>query len=998
MDLQLQSNLEHQAVPVERIASVFDGVRMLPPQSLYANPVVYGYDGHLEGNLRRIVRSPGLAPFNREVALPESGPLHLDIKMETGTGKTYVYTHAIYELHRRYGFFKFVVVVHSLPVKSGATLFMADPYVLRHFRDTLGYRAEIDLCEAAAQPPKGKRSRTTFPSAVRDFALGSRQTPDHIYVLVANQQLLQAGKLLDRNDYDTIVNGFSRPLDAIKATRPIVIIDEPHRFGRDNKTYRRIESELEPQCIIRFGATFPDVTEGRGSNKTTRKDYLNLLYNLTAADAFGQNLIKGVAKEHFAPASSENEKIRVAAINGRESVTMQHTIGSQAPTTHVLRVGDSLATVSPAMGGITVTGIKKGEVELSNGQAKHQGDAFAADVYTTSYQENMVKLALYRHFETERKLFHRESKIKALALFFIDSITSFRGDKDGQGAWLRDTFDRLLDERLRMELKKNNSAEYASYLMASLADLAACRAGYFARDNSDTDEAVAAEVDDILRNKKRLLSLRNGDGSWNTRRFLFSKWTLKEGWDNPNVFTIAKLRSSGSETSKLQEVGRGLRLPVDEGGNRISDSSFMLNYIVDFSEKDFADKLVREINGDMALGATHINIKLRELAALAEARGTDANALAVKLITDGLAGINGDSLSINDDRVMDFLELFPEFSANSAAASRVTDNNKKGSRLMVKVRPENFDKLRQMWEEMNRKYLMFYTKGIDRDMEDALPGILADGVFAEATVSSERKELQTSGGIATLASAANATLKAEGRAMPYNEFLKRANIATAIPISSLHKAICRYAESHAPLGAQAFNSTSLANIAARFADWKTRNLGGRIRYKQTDYSTKSTALTNADGSMRDEVAMGRIGRMTDNSPMPPTYLYDTIAFDSDIERRNILEGVDVAEVVVYGKIPSKSICIPTVTGEKYSPDFMYVVKAGDGRLTLNVVIEAKDKTQATDLTEKESTKISNARLFFEQLSADHPECPIRFERQINRQKVSEIIEKIANGT
>ncbi len=87
-----------------------------------------------------------------------------------------------------------------------------------------------------------------------------------------------------------------------------------------------------------------------------------------------------------------------------------------------------------------------------------------------------------------------------------------------------------------------------------------------------------------------------------------------------------------------------------------------------------------------------------------------------------------------------------------------------------------------------------------------------------------------------------------------------------------------------------------------------------------------------------------------------------------------------------------------MTGEKYSPDFMYVVKAGDGRLTLNVVIEAKDKTQATDLTEKESTKISNARLFFEQLSADHPECPIRFERQINRQKVSEIIEKIANGT
>ena len=103
----------------------------------------------------------------------------------------------------------------------------------------------------------------------------------------------------------------------------------------------------------------------------------------------------------------------------------------------------------------------------------------------------------------------------------------------------------------------------------------------------------------ILHGKKELLSFTDDKGKPNVQRFLFSKWTLKEGWDNPNVFTICKLRSSGSETSKLQEVGRGLRLPVDSAGNRISDSSFMLNYIVDFTEKDFATKLVAEINGDL---------------------------------------------------------------------------------------------------------------------------------------------------------------------------------------------------------------------------------------------------------------------------------------------------------------------------------------------------------------------------------------------------------------
>ena len=99
--------------------------------------------------------------------------------------------------------------------------------------------------------------------------------------------------------------------------------------------------------------------------------------------------------------------------------------------------------------------------------------------------------------------------------------------------------------------------------------------------------------------KKKLLSLRNQDGSYNTRRFLFSKWTLKEGWDNPNVFTITKLRSSGSENTKLQEVGRGLRLPVDENGNRISNEDFTLNYIVDFTEADFAEKLIEQINGEL---------------------------------------------------------------------------------------------------------------------------------------------------------------------------------------------------------------------------------------------------------------------------------------------------------------------------------------------------------------------------------------------------------------
>ena len=219
---------------------------------------------------------------------------------------------------------------------------------------------------------------------------------------------------------------------------------------------------------------------------------------------------------------------------------------------------------------------------------KTQGEELDVDIYMTSYQEQMLRLALERHFETEKENFcNRAFKIKTLALFFIDDITSYRTGDDGKEPYLKEAFERLLKEQIEKTLKELDEydTEYRAFLEASLADISACHAGYFAQDNSDSDEEIAKEVDTILHGKKQLLSFRNQDGHYNTLRFLFSKWTLKEGWDNPNVFTIAKLRSSGSENSKLQEVGRGLRLPVDENGNRIANETFNLNYIVDRQDR-----------------------------------------------------------------------------------------------------------------------------------------------------------------------------------------------------------------------------------------------------------------------------------------------------------------------------------------------------------------------------------------------------------------------------
>lgn len=521
--------------------------------------------------------------------------------METGTGKTYVYTKTIFELHKRYGINKCVIAVPSLAIKAGTAQFLLDDYARRHFEDGCGYASEMEVCVLEA-PKKQKKGRSFFPSVVADFVRGSCQNTKKIYVLLLNMQLLTNAKVLSRDDYDFGVEGFYRPFDALRATKPVVMIDEPHRFSRDQSAFKTIIKELQPQCIIRYGATFPETSSGRGRNRVTIKDYQNLLYDLNACASFNNGLIKGVAKEHFEPVSRKDEKVKITSIDSRDAVHFQHKKRDEAQRSYTLRKGDSLSMISDAFEGITVSAIGPSTVEFSNGIIKNSGEELDVDIYMTSYQEQMLKLALQRHFETERENFcNRQFKIKTLALFFIDDITSYRAGADGKDPYLRTAFERLLRETIESVITEldEHDTEYRAYLEASLADIPACHAGYFAQDNSDSDEDIAKEVDDILYGKKQLLSFKNEDGSYNTRRFLFSKWTLKEGWDNPNVFTIAKLRSSGSENSKLQEVGRGLRLPVDENGNRISNESFELNYIVDFTEADFATRLVDQINGEM---------------------------------------------------------------------------------------------------------------------------------------------------------------------------------------------------------------------------------------------------------------------------------------------------------------------------------------------------------------------------------------------------------------
>ena len=987
MELILQNNLPHQQLPVEAVGDALKEVSWQSPNDFYSNPLLSWSNRWQLSTPILEVKKRLLPNYPQKLQEPEEGaPLNLDIKMETGTGKTYVYTKTIYELHQRYGLNKFIVCVPTLPIKAGAEQFLTDLYVQRHFYDACGYHCDLEV--GVLEAAKAKKGKRYFPSVVRDFVEGSCQQRNKIYVLLLNMALLTNAQVLKRDDYDYGVSGFYRPFDALRATHPVVIIDEPHRFTRTQSAYTQILKELKPQLILRYGATFPEISVGRGKTKHITKDYMNLLYDLNACDAFSQNLIKGVAKEHFELEGQQRERIIVKEINERErKVTLQY--GNRTET---LQAGDPI-TLAPEIRNVSIDSVEKGLVTLTNGKQFHTSEHFSPSVYAESYQEEMVKLAIQRHFETERQNFERPQRMKTLALFFIDSIRSYRGEGEENG-WLAEKFEALLKERVKIELSKPCSDEYKAYLEATLKAPHACHGGYFAEDKqNNSDEEIAQQVKEILHDKKQLLSFKNEDGSWNTRRFIFSKWTLKEGWDNPNVFTICKLRSSGSEISKLQEVGRGLRLPVDEYGNRSSEA-YLLNYIVDFDEADFATKLVAEINGQLPKVVVITDkIPPTLIQQVANERGIDEWELVIDLKNRGI--IKDLEYHINDDMLGELYNLYPEFADTGLPMSKVIDRNKKNTNK-IKIRPKVFDHLRDLWMKINKRYIIFFDPMLEEELEKALPSLFRKGVFAHSVINSQREIVGSDDGKMAFVQDTGVSYQTTGNRIPYNEFLKRINRATSVPIRMLHDAMCKGIGTNYAFKQEFINDQSLARIINNIKNWKIENSMSQFKYKQTAYDVKRTRLTDENGKLYEDIVQSYIGNHLDNARVADRYLYDAYTYDSELEQKN-LRTSDIDEVVVFGKIPSKSIAIPTITNDSYSPDFMYIVKKTDGTKELNIIVETKGVDASADLRGVEEKKISCAKKFFDQLREDYPDLNVNFRDQLNNQQLRTIIDEVINS-
>ncbi|WLQ05065.1 type III restriction-modification system endonuclease [Arthrobacter oryzae] len=986
MQIRLQT-LEHQQRALTALTRVFDGVELdhsTPPE---ANIAFDPADPQVARNITEI--QSGALDGIEAIPRPwrgriDDGVLGIDAKMETGTGKTLVYTQFMYELNRLYGFTKFIVLVPSTPIKEGTKAFVQSDYAGKYFADAYGSRLSLHL--DALDPQKRSKGRKMFPSAIANFVHGSRVSRGRISAL-----LMTDGMLLSRAtmaaDYDqTVLGTASVPYEALRQTRPIVIIDEPHRFRRENKAYQAIVDEIQPLAIFRFGATFPKL------DKSGKTDYNNLVFNLGAVEAFNEQLVKGVAIQYPVDTTGETTRLKLTNLSARrpKQATFQN-LDTGKPLT--LDLGESLSIADGAFAGITVESIGKTEnpaiksgVTLSNGQVLATGDTLAARVYSDTYQSLMMQQALENHFDVEWENFRRATKVKTLTLFFIDSIESYRGD--GTSGHLRLRFEELLAARLSTEIDKRQAdaspvaQEYVAYLKASLADVPATNGGYFAADNSTADEAIKAEVDDILRNKEALLSFNGVHGAPNTRRFLFSKWTLREGWDNPNVFQIVKLRSSGSEISKLQEVGRGLRLPVDARGTRLAGEQFYLTYLIDYTERSFADSLVSEINSDTAVGPATVKDLLPKVAA---ELGIDETKLFIELLTQGF--VDSDK-NVVPGRENDLFEAYPAFNKTGLKPDKI---RKDGKPTKVGIRPERYSELKDLWEAVNAKYYLRLDDLSAKEIDDCIDAVLdleiyrpVVGRFTQDTI------VQDAGAGLTLQSETKRVFDATEK-MPYGEWLKLAFAQTYLPIERVHAGLVRR-NAKTALPNDFFNKATLGEFVIRFTEWMQKEFLERFSYSRIDGLIGRTALTDADGAPLESIVQGNIGVLRDDSEkVPDKFLYDAFVYDSPKERVTIRDS-KLDEVVVYGKIPRRSIKVPLYFGGTTSPDFMYVLKRDDGKLSLNFVVETKDVDKQSDMRESEQLRMKAAKRFFESMSSES--FNVTFKPQVKRDDIAVMIKQL----
>lgn len=942
-------------------------------------------------NIRSIQNEQGLEPEAEEniksAVLPEAEektkPAVLTVEMETGTGKTFTYTKTMYELHRAYGWSKFIIVVPSVAIREGVLSSLKS--MEEHFRAEYGEVMSFFVYNSERL------------EQIRAFA-----TMPGLQVMVINTQAFNSSFTEDSKKSNKARNiifseqdrfGSCKPIEVLAQTRPVMIIDEPQSvLGNSEKSATRQGlTAFKPLAMLLYSATHREIH--------------NLVYRLDALDAYRMELVKQI----------EVKGLSQSGLTGTDGyIGLEDIIpgkGGAAPTaritydkmvgnavcrkTNILREGDDLFRKSKELQAYrdgyvieSIDGTNGGRVTLRNGKVIEVHSVFGGQSDET-FRRVQIQETIKSHLEKEERLFRKG--IKVLSLFFIDRVSNYRSyDKEGnivKGRYaeiFEEEYKSLVDEVVN-GLPQENC--YRDYLNKWTKDQV--HNGYFSQDkrtghfveskpreregNSDDESAY----DLIMRDKERLLSLDE------PTRFIFSHSALKEGWDNPNVFQICTLREPGqSMISRRQQVGRGMRLAVNQQGVRqdretTNGHTFDINVLTVIAGEEygsFAAKLQEEISETIAHRPSIVTAELfadRSYSDKDSQKKIDEeqsreihNRLLIKgyidikdkltdtfrkAVADGTFTIGDDLPTGVQDAVLKLLQ-----SVIYGDELKPVDADK---RQTAKFNEKNFEKFSKLWDLIKKK--SYYTVNFDsEELINEAAEKLNKELFVSSysiTVTKGRVPLDENRPERKVSELAKDYHKSPINNTPMYDLTGELVRLTGLTRKTIVKILCSIDET--TFGNYATNPEEFIRKSATIINGvKGATVIKKITYNKTKDTYKETIFTEA--SLR-----GCLGK---NAIRSCKSLYDLIVVDSEGVEMNFATDLEASEeVVVYTKLPG-AFLIHTPVGN-YNPDWAIVYRKAD---TTNVyfIAETKGSLYSFELRDIESQKIACARVHFKTIS------------------------------
>lgn len=953
-------------------------------------------------NIQKIQRRRNL-PQSKSLVATKNCEVNLDVEMETGTGKTYVYIRTMLELNRRYGWSKFIIVVPSIAIREGAQKSLE--ITAEHFLQDYGTRPRFFTYDSKS------------PHKLESFS-----SDGGINVMIINVQAFNATGADARRIYEELDEFQSRrPIDVIKANHPILILDEPQKM--EGKKTTDSFKEFNPLFVLRYSAT----------HKTEH----NKVHRLDALDAYNQKLVKkirvhGIAQKGLSGTTRylylESIVVSKQAPLARLEFDVKDKSGTIRRVLRKVGVGDNLKTLSNGLGeyeGCVVSEIDavRNTVAFTNGMVLNAGTVFG-DVNEITLRRIQIRETIRAHFDNERRLF--SEGIKVLSLFFIDEVAKYRqyndeGEQPGEYA-------RIFEEEYALQLNEELELENTAYqqFLKGIAP-ANTHNGYFSIDKKSkrlVDPDVAKKGEDagnstdvdaydlILRDKETLLSLPSSKDDADIRarkqvRFIFSHSALREGWDNPNVFVICTLKHSDSTISRRQEVGRGMRLCVNQYGERMDNPATahdinVLTVVANESYEDFVKGLQSDIHHGLSERPREANEAYFTGKVLAGA-GPEGSDLTV---TPAMAKqiyryLVKNDYSDDDNRITDtyhqakkdsaLAELPEELKPYTEQILQLVDSvysegalpnfeNNRGAKQ--NVLNDNFHKkeFQALWNKINRKAA--YTVAFDSDelIAKAVKALNHELRVERLKFVIKKGEMDSSLTHGELASKNAFTMQEQ--ATEYGEKSIQATVSyDLLGTIAEHTQLTRrtVAAILSKLDLPVFNQFKtnpeafIARASTLIKEQKATMIIEHLAYDPIDETYDS--LIFAVEKNKEDFSKAFKAK---------NHIYDYVFTDSKVEREFAEELDASTEVKVYAKLP-KGFAIPTPVGD-YNPDWAIAFDAGKVR-HIYFIAETKGSMSSLELRKIEIARIDCARKFFAKITSDH----VKYEVVDNYARLMELV-------